>query len=86
MSDTRGFERPKTFCCFLIASVGLSILLMSLFNGNVSSWVNANLSNMDFVAGAIFVVGFIILGKFKVNPIYVMLDSDVVGPFFYQLI
>jgi len=69
----------------LIASAGLSILLIALFNGNAASWFNVNLSQIDVIAGVLFIAGFIILRKFKTNPIYVMLGSGLIGLIFYQL-
>lgn len=70
----------------LIASAGLSILLMALFNGNAASWFSVNISQVDLVAGVLFIGGFILLRKFKTNPIYIMLGSGVVGLIFYQFI
>lgn len=70
----------------LIASAGLSILLMALFNGNAASWFSVNISQVDLVAGVLFIGGFILLRKFKTNPIYIMLGSGVVGLVFYQFI
>ena len=68
----------------LIASAGLSILLMALFNGNATSWFSVNLSRIDFVAIILFMIGFFLLRKFKTNPIFIMLGSGVVGLIFYQ--
>jgi chromate transporter len=70
----------------LIATAGLSILLMALFNGNADSWFHINLSQIDVVAGILFIVGFILLRKFKANPIYIMLGSGAVGLICYQFI
>lgn len=70
----------------LIASAGLSILLMALFNGNAASWFSVNISQVDLLAGVLFIGGFILLRKFKTNPIYIMLGSGVVGLIFYQFI
>ncbi|WP_411677459.1 chromate transporter [Caproicibacter sp.] len=70
----------------LIASAGLSILLMALFNGKASSWLSANLSQFDVVAGILFLAAFIILRKFKANPITVMLGSGIVGLICYQFL
>lgn len=68
----------------LIASAGLSILLMALFNGNAASWFSVNLSQIDLVAAALFIIGFLVLRKFKTNPIFIMFGSGVVGLIFYQ--
>lgn len=70
----------------LIGSAGLSILLMALFSGGADSWFNVNLSQVDIVACVLFIAGFILLKKFKVNPIYIMLGSGVAGLLLYPLI
>lgn len=68
----------------LIASSGLSILLMSLFGEKASSWLVVNISNVDFTALFLFAAGFFILKKFKANPIYIMLGSGVIGLIIYK--
>jgi len=65
-----------------IASAGISILLLDLFNTETLS----NLFGIDWKAIVIFIVGLIILRKFKPNPIYVMLGSGVVGVLVYLLL
>jgi len=70
----------------LIASAGLSILLMALFNGKVDSWLSIHLSQIDVVAVTLFTAGFVVLRKFKPNPIYVMLGSGIVGLICYRFI
>ena len=70
----------------LIATAGLSILLMALLNGNAASWFLINPSQIDIVAGVLFLVGFLLLRKFKTNPIYIMLGSGVVGLICYHFI
>jgi chromate transporter len=70
----------------LIASAGLSILVLALFNGSAVSWFGINLSEIDVVAAILFVTGFIILRKFKPNPVYVMLGCGAVGLICYQFI
>ena len=66
----------------LIATAGMSILSMAIWNGNFY------LKGMDiknYIAAAIFIVSFIILRKFKPNPIYVILGSGLVGGIVYSL-
>jgi chromate transporter len=60
----------------MIASAGLSVLLLSLGNGKV---ITSSKTKLDFVAMTIFVVAIIVLRKWKLNPVYVMLGSGVVG-------
>lgn len=67
----------------LIASAGLSIFVMSVW-GNKG--VTFNLSNINFVAVILFLLGFYAMKKFKPNPIYVMAGSGIAGMIIYQLI
>ena len=60
----------------LIASAGLSILTLSLWNGKP---VTLNLSDLDGLAVGIFITGFIILRKFKTDPILIMLGAGAVS-------
>lgn len=70
----------------LIASAGLAILLSSLFNQSATSWFNIDFSKTDFVAIILFAAGFALLRKFKLNPIYVMLGSGVLGLIIYSFL
>lgn len=58
----------------LIAGAGLSILNIVVFNGNPVS-----LSNIDIIETLIFIIAFIVLRKFKLNPILVMSCCGVTG-------
>ncbi len=67
----------------LIASAGLSILILSLWNNGPVVW---DAGKIDFAAAAIFAAGLIVLRKWKVNPIYVMLGAGILGLIVYTLI
>lgn len=58
----------------LIASAGLSILNLALFSGNPPA-----LSSVDWVSGVLFIAAFVVLRKFKPNPIIVMVCCGVIG-------
>lgn len=58
----------------LIASAGLSILGIVLFDGNA-----VKLANVDWLGAGIFLAAFIILRKLKWNPILVMSLCGVAG-------
>lgn len=75
-----GAMRPAVVA--LIASAGLSILLLGLFQAEVQDIV---LENIQYVELGIFVVAFAILRKFKVNAIAIILGSGVVGTVIYAL-
>ncbi|RDU24903.1 chromate transporter [Anaerosacchariphilus polymeriproducens] len=58
----------------LIASAGLSILSLVLFNGE-----SIQPSNINWIDGGIFLFAFFLLRKYKWNPILVMCFCGVVG-------
>lgn len=61
----------------LIAGAGLSILNLVVFNGN-----SLTLENIDWIGTISFAAAFIVLRKFKLNPILVMSLCGVAGLFF----
>lgn len=58
----------------LIAAAGLSILNMVVFQGEAMA-----LSNVDWIGAALFLAAFVILRKFKWNPILVMTLCGAAG-------
>ena len=77
------FEGLRPAIVSLIATAGLSILSLSLFN--VETFSLGVLPSVDWKAVVIFVVCLVILRKWKSNPIYIMLGSGVVGAAVYLL-
>ncbi len=69
----------------LITSAGISILLLAIFKDSANVALFA-VENIDFVGIAIFVVSFIILRVFEVNPIYLMMCAGLTGTGIYFLI
>lgn len=69
----------------LIATAGLSIVLMAFFRGLASSWFSINISQVDILAVVLFAVGLFVLRKFKSDPIYVMVGCGVVGLISYWI-
>ncbi len=67
----------------LIASAGLSILLLGLFNAEGSEIV---LSNFRPVECILFVGAFIILRKYKASAISIIFGTGVVGTIIYLVI
>ena len=67
----------------LIASAGLSILLLGLFQSDLSGVV---LSNFRWIEGVIFVGALVLLRKFHLNAITVIFGSGVVGTAAYLLL
>lgn len=66
----------------LILSAGVSILVLSLFGATGFAW---NINSVDFAAVVLFAAGLFLLRKFKLNPIFIMLGSGVVGGAYYLL-
>lgn len=77
------FEGLRPAIVSLIAVAGLSILFLSLFNTETVRL--GAVSNVDWKAAVIFAVSFVILRKWKSNPIYIMLGSGAVGAAVYLL-
>ena len=66
----------------MIASAGLSLLLLALY-GQRS--MPENMLNVDIVAVFIFLTGFFVLRKWKINPICVMAGSGILGIVLYAI-
>lgn len=66
----------------LIASAGLGIAILT-FRGN--STAAFNFSDINLIAVGLFTVSFIIMRKFKPNPIVVMIGSGIAGILVYLL-
>lgn len=64
----------------MIASAGLSLILLALFNASLSDVV---LSDFRAVEGVIFAVCLVLLRKFKVNPVAIIFGSGIVGTVVY---
>lgn len=67
----------------LIASAGLSILLLGLFQADKANIVLSNFKIVEFV---LFVGGIFVLRKFKANAIAVIFGSGVIGTITYLVI
>lgn len=67
----------------MIASAGLSLLLLALFQASLGELV---LADFRIVEGIIFAVSLVILRKYKVNPIAVIFGSGIVGTLAYLVL
>ena len=70
----------------LIASAGVTILLMSFFGGATESIYHLPFSQLDRVAIALFAVCLILLRKTKISPLLIMAGAGVVGMIVYPLL
>lgn len=66
----------------MIASAGLSILLMALWGGG-PAWT---LAGLDWIALGLFAAALLVLRKWKPSPIWVMLGAGAVGGALYLLV
>lgn len=70
----------------LIASAGLSILLLAVFKSeDVTIW-NINLNDINFISIILVSIGVFVLRKYKMDPIKVMLATGVIGIFIYGVL
>lgn len=68
----------------LIASAGVTILLLALFG---EEGIHAGVENFNFVSLGLFAAGLFILRKWKsTNPIKVMVGSGIVGGVIYLIL
>lgn len=66
----------------MIGSAGVSILILSLWGDN---GISQNIKDLNLISLGIFSISLFILRKWKVNPIYVMLGSGVIGGIIYTI-
>ena len=76
----------------LIASAGLSLLVLALFNSSLSEILLSQiemsksvLQDFRVVEGLLFVVSLFLLRKYKVNPIVIIFGSGIAGTIVYLL-
>lgn len=67
----------------LIASAGMSILLLGLFQADKHNIVLSDFRVVEFI---LFGAGLFLLRKYKVNPIAIIFGSGVVGTIIYLII
>ncbi len=66
----------------MIASAGVSLVIMAMYGQRK---LPANLTSINYISVAIFVVALTILRKFKVNPIYIMAGAGATGIIMYSI-
>ena len=67
----------------MIASAGISLLIMALYGQRT---LPNDLASLDLIAAIIFVIGIIVLRKWKPNPLWVMAGSGFAGIILYSLV
>ena len=66
----------------MIASAGISLLILAVYGQRA---LPADLTSFDVIAVVIFAAGFIVLRKWKPNPLWVMAASGAAGIILYAL-
>lgn len=66
----------------MIASAGISLLIMAIYGQRT---LPAHLVPLDVIALIIFLAAFLVLRKWKPNPIYVMAGSGILGVILYTI-
>ncbi|NBH82290.1 chromate transporter [bacterium C-53] len=67
----------------MIASAGITLVIMSFYGERV---LPVDLSGVNIISVIIFAIGFLVLRKWKVNPIYVMMGAGVAGVLLYSIV
>ena len=68
----------------MILSAGLGILVMAVFNS--SSYKTIAVTNFRIIETILFVVSLYLLRRYKVNPIFIIFGSGIVGTLIYLII
>lgn len=66
----------------MIGSAGLILLILAFWNGK---GISSNPENIDGISVGLFAIAIIILRKWKVNPIFIMIGTGVVGLCIYSI-
>jgi chromate transporter len=69
-----GALRPAVIA--LIASAGLTILILAFWS---ETGISSNLNNINFISVGIFIIALFLLRKYKLNPIFIMILSGLLG-------
>lgn len=67
----------------MIASAAVSLLIMSFYGERT---LPADLSGINYISVVIFLAGFFVLRKWKVNPICVMMGAGAAGILLYTVL
>ena len=67
----------------MIASAGITLVIMAFYGERT---LPDDLSGINIISVMIFAAGFLVLRKWKVNPIYVMLGAGAAGVLLYSIV
>jgi Chromate transport protein ChrA len=66
----------------MIASAGLALVILAFWN---EKGISGNIETLDKISVAIFILSFVILRKWKVNPVAVMIGAGIIGLGLYTI-
>ena len=66
----------------MIASAGISLLILAIYGQRT---LPADLTSVDIIAVVIFLVGFVALRRWKLNPLWVMAGCGAAGVLLYSV-
>ena len=69
----------------LIASAGLSILLLALFKTEGVTLFNMKLADINYISIILVAAGVFVLRKYRTDPIKVMIAAGIAGIFVYGI-
>lgn len=69
----------------LIATAGLSILMLAIFKTEKTTLLNMKLSDINFFSIIMVAIAVFILRKYKTDPIKVMLGTGIMGVLIYGI-
>lgn len=67
----------------MIASSGLSLIILAFWRGKA---ITGNINELDIITVIIFAVAMIALRKWKINPVFVMAISGILGLCIYPFV
>lgn len=67
----------------MIAAAGFALVELAIWT---TGKFNLNISTIDVAAVLLFIVGLVILRKWKVNPILIMVGAGIIGGIYYYFI
>ena len=70
----------------MIASAGLGLVALALFEGSGKTWGTAGFGDVNLVTTLLFAASLVALRKWKPNPILVMVSSGVLGLVIFQFV
>ncbi len=67
----------------MIGSAGVALMILAFWNGKAMTITG---DGIDYVAVSVFTIAFIILRKWKVNPIHIMVVAGLIGLCIYPFV